>query len=80
MDVNDFLSDLKQDKYNYIDIEEVKKRNNQSRIKPSINKSQLGYSTTLLNNSTTTNFRENSKISALLAGGGFRRSKVNNND
>lgn len=80
MDVNDFLFDLKQEKFNYIDAEEFKKRNTQSRIKPNINRSQLGYSTTLLGNSGSNSFREGSKLSALLANGGFRRSKINNSN
>lgn len=78
MDVNDFLFDLKQEKFNYIDADELKKRNTQSRIKPNINRSQLGYSTTLLSNSGNSSFRDKSKLSALLANGGFRRSKINN--
>ena len=85
-DVSDFLANLKGEIYNYADMSEINRRNNQSRIRPNVNRSQMNYSTNLLANSRLNGSRltnhtgERSHISMLLGGGTLGRSVLTRGD
>ena len=73
-DLDDFLGNLKDGKFQYVDMEEVNRRNNTSRFRTGANKSNLNFSTSNILKSSRFGGVTSSRLNELRSGGSILMS------
>jgi hypothetical protein len=74
-DLGDFLGNLKEGVFQYVDMEEVNRRNNTSRFRTGSNKSNMNFSTSTIKRSSRFGGVTSSRLNELRTGGSILMTK-----